>query len=60
LFPITHYQSGYRVIQDGEVSVEEFKKAIQTHCTGKMYMDFPTAFKAFIDGYFKTVDIDGT
>jgi len=45
--------------KDGEVSVEEFKKAIQSNCTGKAYKDFPAAFKTFIDGYFRTVDVDG-
>merc|ERR1711884_975036 len=45
--------------KDGEVTVEEFKKAIQNNCTGKAYADFPKAFKAFIEGMFKTVDIDG-
>ena len=45
--------------QDGEVTVDEFKKAIQNNCTGKAYGDFPKAFKAFIEGLFRTVDIDG-
>ena len=47
-------------MQDGEVSADEFKKAIQTNCVGKPYADFPAAFKAFIDGFFKTIDVDGT
>ena len=42
------------------MTVDEFKKAIQNNCTGKAYADFPKAFKAFIEGMFKTVDIDGT
>ena len=46
-------------LQDGEVSGDEFRKAIQNNCMGKSYNDLPKAFKAFIDGYFKTVDIDG-
>jgi hypothetical protein len=46
-------------LQDGEVSVDEFKKALQNHCVGKSYADFPKAFKAFIDGFFRTVDVDG-
>ena len=41
------------------MTVDEFKKAIQNNCTGKAYADFPKAFKAFIEGMFKTVDIDG-
>lgn len=45
--------------KDGEVTAEEFKKAIQTNCVGKSYNDFPGAFKSFIDGYFRTVDVDG-
>jgi len=45
--------------KDGEVTVDEFKKAIQNNCTGKAYGDFPKAFKAFIEGLFRTVDIDG-
>jgi Ca2+-binding EF-hand superfamily protein len=45
--------------KDGEVTTEEFKKAIQNHCVGKSYNDFPKAFKAFIDGFFRTVDVDG-
>ena len=47
------------VSQDGEVTVDEFKKAIQNNCTGKAYGEFPKAFKAFIEGLFRTVDIDG-
>ena len=46
-------------MQDGEVTTDEFKKALQNHCVGKSYNDFPKAFKAFIDGFFRTVDIDG-
>jgi len=45
--------------KDGEVTTEEFKKAIKDHCVGKAYKDFPAAFKAFIDGFFRTVDVDG-
>lgn len=46
-------------LQDGEVTTAEFKKAIQANCVGKAYTDFPSAFKMFIDGFFKTIDIDG-
>ncbi|ROT72772.1 sarcoplasmic calcium-binding protein [Penaeus vannamei] len=42
--------------QDGEVSVEEFKQAVQTHCKGKKYDAFPSAFKIFICNQFKTID----
>jgi len=45
--------------KDGEVTTEEFKKAIQANCVGKKYADFPSAFKSFIDGFFKTIDVDG-
>merc|ERR1712126_370108 len=45
--------------KDGEVSVEEFKKGVEMSVKGKNYADFPSAFKAFIDGFFKTIDVDG-
>merc|ERR1712121_436712 len=45
--------------KDGEVTTAEFKKAIQANSVGKSYADFPSAFKAFIDGFFKTIDVDG-
>jgi len=45
--------------KDGEVTTAEFKKAIQANCVGKAYSEFPGAFKSFIDGFFKTIDIDG-
>jgi Ca2+-binding EF-hand superfamily protein len=45
--------------KDGEVSTDEFKKAIQTNCVGKAYADFPGAFKTFIAGFFRTIDVDG-
>jgi len=45
--------------KDGEVTVEEFKKAVQTHCQGKGYGDFPNAFKTFIGNQFKTIDVNG-
>merc|ERR1712168_803219 len=45
--------------KDGEVSVEEFKQAVQTHCKGKKYDDFPAAFKVFIMNQFKTIDVNG-
>jgi len=46
-------------LQDGEVDAEEFRKAIQTNCVGKAFSDMPGAFKAFVDVYFKTIDVDG-
>jgi len=45
--------------KDGEVTVDEFKKAVQTHCQGKPYADFPNAFKTFIGNQFKTIDVNG-
>jgi len=45
--------------KDGEVTVEEFKKAVQGNCKGKAYNDFPVAFKAFIANQFKTIDVNG-
>jgi len=45
--------------KDGEVSTEEFMKAIQTNCVGKPYADFPNAFKSFISGAFSAIDVDG-
>ena len=39
---------------------EEFKKAVQTNCQGKAFADMPSAFKAFVDTYFRTIDVDGT
>jgi len=45
--------------KDGEVSVEEFKQAVQTHCKGKKFDDFPAAFKVFIKNQFKTIDVNG-
>lgn len=46
--------------QDGEVSIDEFKQAVQNVCVGKGYETFPAAFKVFIANQFKTVDINGT
>merc|ERR1712025_1561107 len=45
--------------KDNEVSAEEFKKAVQTNCQGKAFADMPAAFKAFVDTYFRTIDVDG-
>lgn len=45
--------------QDGEVTIEEFKKAVQNVCVGKAFNTFPSAFKSFIANQFKTVDING-
>jgi len=45
--------------KDGEVSTDEFKKAIKDNCMGKPYGDMPAAFRSFIAGVFKTIDVDG-
>jgi len=45
--------------KDGEVSAEEFMKAIQKNCVGKQYEAFPEAFKAFVIAVFKSIDVDG-
>jgi len=45
--------------KDGQVTVEEFKQAIQKNCCGKAYGEFPTAFKSFIANNFKTIDVNG-
>merc|ERR1711988_932107 len=45
--------------KDGEVSTDEFMKAIQTNCVGKSFNDFPNAFKIFISGAFQAIDVDG-
>jgi len=45
--------------KDGQVTVEEFKEAIQKNCSRKSYSEFPTAFKSFIANQFKTIDVNG-
>lgn len=45
--------------QDGEVSIDEFKQAVQNVCVGKEFPSFPAAFKSFIANQFKTVDVNG-
>lgn len=45
--------------KDGEVSVSEFMKGIEASCKGKGFSDLPQAFKFFISGQFKTIDVDG-
>jgi len=44
--------------KDGEVTINEYKKAIQNSCTGKAYADFPKAFTATIEGLFSAADVD--
>ncbi|XP_063592406.1 sarcoplasmic calcium-binding protein, beta chain [Penaeus indicus] len=45
--------------KDGEVTVDEFKQAVQKNCKGKAFADFPNAFKVFIGNQFKTIDVNG-
>ncbi|XP_011685139.1 PREDICTED: sarcoplasmic calcium-binding protein 1 isoform X1 [Wasmannia auropunctata] len=44
--------------KDGLVTIEEFKKAVQSSCVGRSYNDFPQAMKMFIDSHFKILDIN--
>merc|ERR1719410_3217168 len=45
--------------KDGEVDAQEFADAVKKNCMGKAFADMPGAFKAFIDQYFKSIDVDG-
>merc|ERR1711887_378608 len=45
--------------KNGEVDVDEFKKAVLDNCVGKPYDAFPPMFKVFIENQFKAVDING-
>merc|ERR1711970_522490 len=45
--------------KNGEVDVDEFKKAVQDNCVGKPYDAFPPMFKVFIENQFKAIDING-
>nr|AJG01361.1 sarcoplasmic calcium-binding protein variant c [Eriocheir sinensis] len=45
--------------KDGEVSIDEFKQAVQNVCVGKGFDSFPVAFKSFIANQFKTIDVNG-
>merc|ERR1712002_109560 len=44
--------------KNGEVDVDEFKKAVHDNCVGKDYASFPPAFKVFIENQFKAIDIN--
>merc|ERR1711970_222474 len=75
-FPTDRFQTNCKIMDDlwneiaqladfdknGEVDVDEFKKAVQDNCVGKSYDSFPPMFKTFIENQFKAVDInsDGT
>jgi len=45
--------------KDGQVTVDEFKQAIQKHCNSKSWEQLPRAFKTFIASTFKTIDVNG-
>merc|ERR1712179_576429 len=74
-FPTDRFQTNCKIMENlwneiaelafdknGEVDVDEFKKAVQDNCVGKNYDSFPPMFKTFIENQFKAVDInsDGT
>ncbi|XP_044758393.1 sarcoplasmic calcium-binding protein 1 isoform X1 [Coccinella septempunctata] len=46
------------LLQDGKISVEEFKQAVQQCCVGRRYEEFPQSMKMFIDTNFKMVDMN--
>lgn len=45
-------------MQDGRITVDEFRQAVQQCCMGRRYEDFPQAMKMFIDSNFKMVDLN--
>merc|ERR1712114_27195 len=49
----------YDIDKDGEVTTEEFIKAIRTTSMGKPFDGLPACLKTFIGAMFKTIDIDG-
>merc|ERR1712215_669789 len=72
-FPTDRFQANCKVMENlwneiaeladfdknGEVDVDEFKKAVQDNCVGKPFDAFPPMFKVFIENQFKAVDING-
>merc|ERR1712008_617494 len=42
--------------KDGDVSSEEFIKAVQKTCVNKKFADLPVAFKVFITNQYNSVD----
>lgn len=46
------------MLQDGKITIDEFKEAVQKSCVGRRYEDFPQAMKMFIDSNFKMVDLN--
>ena len=45
--------------KNGEVDAEEFMGGVESACKGKSYDALPEAFKFFIEGQFRTIDVDG-
>jgi len=45
--------------KNGEVDTGEFINGVETACKGKIYDQFPQAFKFFIESSFRTLDADG-
>jgi len=45
--------------KDGQVSSDEFQKAVKNVCIGKKFDAFPSALKNMIDEQFRTIDVDG-
>jgi len=45
--------------KDGEISTDEFRKAIDVAAKGKTFVGLPPAFKFFIENQFRTLDVDG-
>ena len=45
--------------QDGDVSDEEFVKAVQKNCMGKPFDQLPPGFQTFITNQYNSVDVDG-
>jgi len=45
--------------KDGEVDDKEFADAVKKNCMNKPYSEMPASFKAFIDQYFRSIDVDG-
>uniref|UniRef100_T1GMP9 EF-hand domain-containing protein n=1 Tax=Megaselia scalaris TaxID=36166 RepID=T1GMP9_MEGSC len=43
---------------DGKISAEEFKDAVNRTCVGKKYDQFPEPFKAFVESSFNLLDIN--
>merc|ERR1712002_1187797 len=72
-FPTDRFQANCKVMENlwneiaeladfdknGEVDVDEFKKAVQDNCVGKSYDSFPPMFRVFIENQFRSIDVNG-